>query len=117
MEARTVVRVDAVFEAGLGLVLVLGALSEALDGADFPTPVGRVVLLGVGISLIVLGVVLWTGRVGVRALALGNALTGIAGLVWLVAATGFSAAGLAVVAAAVAALAGLATAQALSLRV
>jgi hypothetical protein len=116
MEARRVVRADAVFEAGLGLALVLGALTEALDDADFPTPVGRLVLLAVGILLILLGVILWTDRVGVRALALGNALTCIAGLVWLVAARGFSVAGLVVVAAAVAGLAGLAAAQALSLR-
>ena len=75
-------------------------------------------------ALISLGVVIWVGRLGIRALAVGNAVgvaggeavSAVAGIVWLVAVSGFSAAGTAIVIVAVAGLAGLAAAQALSLR-
>jgi hypothetical protein len=116
MNARTVVKADAVFEAGLGIVLLAAAASGALDGSDFPRPVGTAVLLVVGALLILLGGVLWSGRVGTKALALGNALTAAVAVAWLAAVSGFSTAGVAVVAATVAGLAGLAAAQAATLR-
>ena len=40
MDARTVVRADALFEAALGLALVVGAASGENRVEDFPHPVG-----------------------------------------------------------------------------
>jgi hypothetical protein len=70
----------------------------------------------VGALLVVLGVVLWRTPLAPRDLAVGNAITAVAALVWLAAASGFSLAGGALVAAAAAALAVLATAQVATLR-
>jgi hypothetical protein len=116
MDARTVVRADALFEAALGLVLLGGAATGALGGSDFPRPVGAAVLLVVGALLLVLAGLLWSGRVGTRALAAGNALTAVVAVGWLSAASGFSAGGVAVVVITAAGLAGLALAQAATLR-
>jgi hypothetical protein len=116
MTARSVLRADAVFEAVLGTALVAGAVTGGLDASDFPSPVGRAVLVGVGLVLIVLAWVIWSGRIGAMALALGNALSAAAGLVWLVAGSGFSAAGAVIVAVAVVALAVLAIVQVVTLR-
>jgi hypothetical protein len=66
--------------------------------------------------LLLLGVILWRGGVGLRALAAGNAATAIAGIVWLALGSGFSAAGGAVVTVTIAALVGLAAAQVATLR-
>ena len=110
------VRLDAIFEVVLGAVLLSSAATDVLDGSGFPRPVGTVVLLVASLALVVLGVAIWCGRLGLRELALGNAAGAIAGLVWLVAVSGFSGAGAAVVAVTVACLAGLATAQAATLR-
>jgi hypothetical protein len=110
------VRADALFEGLLGLALLLCAATGALDGSDFPRPVGTVVLLLAGWALLTLCGLIWSGRVGVRALALGNAVSAVAGLVWLVAADGWSAVGATVVGVTVAALAVLAAAQAATLR-
>ena len=63
-----------------------------------------------------LAVLIWSGRVGLRALAVCNAAGALAGIVWLAAVSGFSSAGTIVVAATVAGLAGLAAAQAATLR-
>src|SRR5919198_6035313 len=112
MDAKTVVRADAVFEAGLGLALIVGAATGALGSADFSRPVGTVLLVVFGALLVLLGFVLWGGWIGVKALALGNLLTGVASLVWLVGAAGFSAAGVAVLVVAVVGLVSLAAAQA-----
>jgi len=110
------VKVDAVFEGVLGLALLLAAASGALDGSDFPRPVGTALLLVAGWALLTLCGLIWSGRVGVRALVLGNAVSALAGLVWLFAADGWSTAGAVVVGATVAVLAVLAAAQAATLR-
>ncbi len=106
------VRLDAIFEGILGAVLVLAAATGALDGSDFPQPVDSVVLLIVGVLLLVVGLAIWTGRVGLRQLALGNAATALAAVVWLAAESAFSAAGATVVAVTAACLTALAAAQA-----
>jgi hypothetical protein len=110
------VRLDAAFEVTLGIAVIAATAGGALGGDDFPRPVGNGVLLAVGSALVVLGLVIWSGHVGLRELAAGNGAFAIAGLVWVAAASGFSSAGLAVVAATVAGLAALAAAQAISLR-
>jgi hypothetical protein len=110
------VRIDAAFEAVLGIALLLCAATGALDESDFPRPVGTLVLVAAGLALLVLGALIWSGRVGVRALAIGNGVSAIAGLLWLVLADGWSTAGAAVVAITVAGLAVLAAAQAATLR-
>jgi hypothetical protein len=110
------VKLDALFEGVLGVLLLLVAAAGILDGSDFPAPVGTVVLLLAGWALLTLCGLIWSGRVGLGALALGNGISALVGLVWLVAAEGWSAAGAAVVGVIVAALAGLAAAQAATLR-
>jgi hypothetical protein len=110
------VKIDAVFEAALGIALLLDAATGALDGSDFPRPVGTVVLAIVGLALVVLAVLIWSGRVSLRALVVCNATSALAGIVWLAAVSGFSTAGTIVVAVTIAGLAGLAAAQAATLR-
>jgi hypothetical protein len=110
------VKLDALFEGVLGVVLLLAAVTGALDGSDFPGPVGTAVLLLAGWMLLTLGGLIWSGRLGLRALALGNAAGALLGLAWLVSAEGWSAAGAAVVGVVVGALAVLAAAQAATLR-
>jgi hypothetical protein len=110
------VRIDAAFEAVLGIALLLCAATGALDESDFPRPVGTLVLVAAGLALLVLGALIWSGRVGVRALAIGNGVSAIAGLLWLVLADGWSTAGAVLVAVTVAGLAVLAAAQAATLR-
>ena len=116
MDARTLVRADAVFEAGLGVVLFVGAASGALGGSDFPRPVGTAALVIAGALLVLLAGILWSGRVGTKALAAGNALTAGLAVAWLAAVSGFSSAGVVLVAVTVAGLAALAVAQAATLR-
>ena len=116
MPARIVLAADAAFEAVLGLVLVAGALTGSLGSSDFPSPVGRGVLLAVGLVLLVLAWLIWNGRLDLVALAAGNALTAALGLIWLVAGSGFSTAGTVVVGVTVAALAVLAVLQVVTLR-
>jgi hypothetical protein len=106
------VKVDAVVETALGATLLVGGFGAA----DFPHPVGRVVAIVAGALLVVLGVFLWRAPVGLRDLAVGNALTTVAALIWLAVASGFSPAGAALVAATAAALAVLAAVQAATLR-
>ncbi len=110
------VRVDAVFEGLLGVALLLCAATGALDGSDFPTPVGTVVLLLAGWALLMLCGLIWSGKIGLRELALGNGLAAVAGLAWLLVGDGWSTAGATVVGITVAALAVLAAAQAATLR-
>jgi hypothetical protein len=116
--ARThaLVRADALFEGVLGLVLLLGVATGALDGGDFPAPVGTVVLLLAGWLLLMLCGLIWSGRLGLWALAAGNAVSAAAGLLWLLLADGWSTAGAVLIAITVALLAGLAAAQAATLR-
>jgi hypothetical protein len=109
-------KLDAAFEIVLGAALVVTAAAGALGGADFPRPVGTAVLLVAGVALVLLGLAIWADRVGVRQLAVGNAVSAVAGIVWLAAVSGFSSAGIAVVAVAVVGLAVLAAAQAATLR-
>ena len=110
------VRIDAVFEAALGIALLVGAATGTLDGSDFPRPVGTVVLVIVGAALLLLAVLIWCGRVSLRALVVCNAASALAGIVCLATVSGFSTAGTIVVAVTVAGLAGLAAAQAATLR-
>ena len=112
MDAGMLIRTDAAVEGALGVALVVGGASGALAGADFPAPVGRVVVVAVGALLLVLAAFLWRGRLGLQTLAVGNAVTAVAAVAWLAAASGFSAAGAALVGATIAALACLAAAQA-----
>jgi hypothetical protein len=110
------VRIDALFEGVLGLVLLLCGATGALGAPDFPSPVGTVVLLLVGWALLTLCGLIWAGWIGLRELAIGNAAAAVAGFVWLLAADGWSAAGATVVGITVVALAILAAAQAATLR-
>jgi hypothetical protein len=110
------VRLDALFEGVLGVVLLLVAATGVLDGSDFPHPVGTAVLLIAASALLALCGFIWSGRVGVRALAVGNAVSALAGLVLLIVADGWSAAGAWLVGVTVAGLAVLAAAQAATLR-
>jgi hypothetical protein len=110
------VKADALLEGLLGLALLVAAASGALDGSDFPYPVGTVVLLLVGWALLTLCGLIWAGWIGLRELALGNTVAAAAGLVWLLAVDGWSTAGAALVGVTVAALAVLAAAQAATLR-
>jgi hypothetical protein len=110
------VRLDALFEGVLGIVLLLGAAAGVLDSSDFPHPVGTAVLLIAGWALLALCGLIWSGRVGLHALAIGNAASALAGLVWLIVADGWSASGALLVGVTVAVLAVLAAAQAATLR-
>jgi hypothetical protein len=116
MDARTLVRADALFEAALGLALIVGAATGALGPADFPHPVGTPLIVAAGCILLVLAAVLWTGAISIAALAIGNAITPSLALTWLLAASGFSAAGTALVAVTAAGLVTLAAAQGVATR-
>ena len=107
-----VIKLDAAFEAALGCALLAGGFGPA----DFPHPVGRVVVVVVAVVLLVAAGVLWRGRIALRDLAAANLATAAAAAVWLAAADGFSSAGKAIVAVTAAGLAGLATAQIATLR-
>jgi len=110
------VRIDAVFEAVLGVVVLLAVATGALDESDFPSPVGKVILLLAGWALLTLCGLIWSGKIGLRELAVGNAVSALAGLVWLILADGWSTAGAVTVGLIVAVLAVLAVAQAATLR-
>src|SRR3954452_15492677 len=109
-------RVDAAFEVVLGIVLLICAATGTLDGSDFPWPVRTVVLVVAGLALVALGGLIWSGRLGMRTLAVGNGVSAAAGLLWLALAGGWSTAGAVLVGIPVAGLAGLAAAQAATLR-
>jgi hypothetical protein len=110
------VRLDALFEGVLGIVLLLVVAAGVLDGSDFPHPVGTALLFIAGVLLLALCGLIWSGRLGLRALAIGNAVSALAGLVWLLFADGWSTAGAAVVGITVAVLGVLAAAQVATLR-
>ena len=97
-------------------MLLLGSATGALDESDFPAPVGTALLLIAGWVLLTLCGLIWSGRLGLRVLALGNGVTAVAGFLWLLLGDGWSTAGAVLVAIAVAVLAGLAAAQAATLR-
>jgi hypothetical protein len=108
VSARTLIRADAVFEAALGLTLVVGA---ATGGVGFPQPVGRVVIGLAGALLLALALVLWRVRIALKGLAAGNLATAGAAVVWLATANGFPTAGAALLGAGVAGLVALAGAE------
>ena len=108
MDAKAVVRADAVFEAALGIALVVGA---AGGGIAFPHPIGRAVVAVVGALLIVVGGVLWRLRIGLAPLAAANAATAVGAVAWVAAGNGFSTAAAALMGAAVAGLVALAAAE------
>src|SRR5262245_39824860 len=108
MTARTVIRADAVFEATLGVTLVVGGLSGTLD---FPHPVGRVAVLVMGVLLLAVAAVLWRAPFQMPVLAAANLATAAAAIAWLAAGTGFSSGGAALLGAAIAGLVGLAAAE------
>jgi hypothetical protein len=110
------VKVDALLEGVLGIALLVAAATGALDGSDFPHPVGNAVLLVTGWALLALCGLIWAGRIGLRWLALGNAVSALAGLAWLLLADGWSTAGAVLVGGTAVALAVLAAAQAATLR-
>lgn len=109
---RSVIRADALVEAALGVTLLAGGFGAH----DFPHPIGRAVVVVAAVALLGVGVFLWFGRIGVRALVAANVGTAVAATVWLLVASGFSGAGEAVVIAAAAALACLAAAETATLR-
>jgi hypothetical protein len=111
-------KVDAIVEAALAIVLVVGAVTGALGGDDFPSPVNGVVVALVGLALVPVAVLLWrlaraseVPKRTLRLIATANAATALLAGIWLFAADGFSDAGRAVVAVTVAALATLAAMQ------
>jgi hypothetical protein len=117
--ATPVVKLDGLFEAVLGLVLVAGAAAGGLDSTDFPRPVGTPLIVVAGCALLLVGAVLW--RVSptpgfLRGLAAGNLATALAAVVWLTVANGFSTPGSALMLVTMAALSGLAVAQLLAAR-
>jgi hypothetical protein len=109
MTPKVIVRADGIFEAALGLVLVSGWLGPD----DFPGPVGRPLIMAVGIALIAIGALLWrlADTIDLRTLAFANLGTAAAAIVWRVAASGFSDAGGALVTSIAAGLILLAAAQ------
>jgi hypothetical protein len=115
--ATFALKVDAVVEGVLAIVLVVGAVAGAFRGDDFPSPANGVVIALVGLALIPVAVVLWrlaraqVPKRTLRWIATANAATALLLGIWLFAADPFSDAGRAVVAATVAALATLAALQ------
>ena len=57
------VRLDALFEGVLGIVLLLVVAAGVLDGSDFPHPVGTALLLIAGLLLLALCGLIWSRRV------------------------------------------------------
>ena len=107
-----IVKADAGFEALLGVVLIVAGVTGALAGGDFPHPVGRALLVAVGLALLPVAVIHWRARPqSLRLLAVANSFTALLAVVWLALASGFSTAGAALTGAVAAALACLAFAQ------
>jgi hypothetical protein len=110
---RRIVRVDGVFEAALGIVLLARA---AIGGDDFPA-VDAWLVAAVGLALLLVAwFLLRLARRPVaprvlRLLAAANLATAAAALVWRAAAEGFSTAGSALVLATAVCLAGLGAVQ------
>ena len=118
MDARTVLLADSGFEGGLSLLVLVGVGVGWLSGADFAEPATTSVLVGVAVCLAALAMILALlarrpspGRGAVLALALVNDATACVALLWLLAATGFSAVGVALVIATVLGLFALSTLQ------
>ena len=117
MTGRRAVRVDGVFEAALGALLLAGAAAGFLGADDFPSPVGATLIGAFGAALLAVAAMLW--RLGgrpvearlLRTLAAANLATAAAAVAWLLAASGFSSAGAALTLATAACLAALGVAQ------
>jgi thiol:disulfide interchange protein len=109
------VRIDAVFEAVLGVTLVVGGATGWLNAEDL-AGVGQVAVVVFGIVLLGAATFLWRGRVRLATLALANLVTAVAAFVWLALDSGFSSAGAAIVAMTAIALLCLAAMQAATLR-
>jgi hypothetical protein len=116
--ATLALKVDAVVEGVLSIILVVGALVGAFRGDDFPNPVNGIVVALVGLALIPVAVFLWrlartepVSKRTLRLIATANAVTALLLVTWLFAADGFSGAGRAVTAATAAALFVLAALQ------
>ncbi len=96
IDIKSLFRIDAMFEATLGLVLALGGGLGWLTASDFPVSRGLLVAGGVAFLLASASVVFYFVRGPRRVLlelALGNGAMGLAGLVWLLADHPFSSAG------------------------
>ncbi len=115
MEARTIVRADAIFEGVLGLTVVVGGATGWLGPDDF-AGIGRGVVVALGVVLLGAAAILWRGRIRVATLAIANLVTAVAGLVWLGVDSGFSSAGATIVAVTTVVLLCLAVMQAATLR-
>jgi hypothetical protein len=118
---KAVVMLDAVFEAVLATVLLMGIVYAVIDEHDFPGPASDVVLAVFALALYAVAVGLATlvkndtvTRRVLRVLAAVNGASALLLAAWVLAAGGFSATGLAVVWVTVAALVTLAAAQALA---
>lgn len=104
-QVRSLFRLDAAFEVTLGLALSVGTGLGWLTGSDFPA--SRALLVVAGVAFLLGGAstlfyfVHSPWRV-LRGLALGNGAMAGAGLVWLLADHGFSAAGTSILAGGVA---------------
>jgi hypothetical protein len=99
MDSRGLFKADAVFEAVLALVLIAGAGAGWLTRTDLPVGRGGVVAAGVALGVFAV-VLLYLRRAGRRvllALGLLNEVAALACLVWLIAATRFSAIGAVIV--------------------
>jgi hypothetical protein len=95
---KRIVQADGVFEAALGLVLVVGAAASWLGPGDFPAPVGTAVIVVVGCALLAVAAVLWRLAAApasplLRALAAANLATAAAACTWRLVAGDFSTAG------------------------
>jgi hypothetical protein len=119
---RSIVRLDAGFEAALGVFLVVAAAAGWLGAEDFASPATAGLVAAFGVVVLALAAWLFrltaTGEVTpgeLTLLAAGNAVTALAGAVWGLAGHGFSTLGGVVVAVTVAALTALAVAQGLLL--
>ena len=118
---KAVVMLDAIFEAVLATVLLMGIVYAVIDEHDFPGPASDVVLAAFALVLYAVAVGLATlvkndsvsGR-WLRRLAAANGASALLLSAWVLAAGGFSATGRAVVWATVAALLALAATQALA---
>ena len=121
-DGRTIVRLDAGFEAALGVFLVVAAAAGWLGADDFASPTTGGLVAGFGIALLALAAWLWrltasdrVSRAVFAGLAALNAATALAAALWGLAGDGFSTLGGVVLAITVAALTALAVAQALLL--
>ena len=117
-----VLRLDTIFEFGLGAVLITAAIGSPADGLTMAAPASRVFIIAVGIILLPVGLgLLASSRKPspsmLNVVAAGNALFALVVTVWL--ASGwdqFSGLGRLLAAVVVAGLAGLAIAELVAAR-